>query len=213
VAPILKAWWATGAFGVADLIFVVDQDDARAEEYEKEIAKENAAQVFWRKDWEPLVPKLNRAALLAARDYPIVAFMGDDHLPRTPMWAHQLHKAGTLQRPSITTGADGYHDQKLPTWWSMSSDVIQTLGMMVPAPVQHLFCDNAVKLLGELTQALIYLPDVLIEHMHPVAGKAPSDDQYKRVNRQSQFESDQASLHQWARTTLDAQVEAIRALR
>lgn len=212
VAPIAEAWYRTGAFGVADLCFIVDADDMCREEYETEIRKHLQLQCVMMAEWQPLVPKLNRIAVQAAKDYPVVAFMGDDHLPRTQLWAHQLVKEGLMKRPSIVYGQDGLWNERLPTWWSMSSDIIQTLGRMVPAPVQHLFCDNAVKELGEQSKTLVYLESVLVEHMHPVAGKGEYDEQYRRVNRASQYQSDGDLFRDWVRDGLEADATLLRSV-
>jgi hypothetical protein len=198
IEPIAQAWGRTGAWGVADLIFVIDQDDPRVNDYLHEMANYVQVQRVVAREWEPLVPKLNRWALQAASDYAGVAFMGDDHIPRTTMWAHYLIKEAMVRRPSIAYGRDGHHDRDLPTWWSMSSDIVLALEGMVPAPVEHLFCDNAVKLLGGQTRSLIYLDEVLIEHMHPAAGKGEPDAQYKRFNRREQYDRDQGAFRDWA---------------
>lgn len=214
IRPIVQQWYATGAFGVADLCFIVDADDPQLESYLDAMADHPQVQRFVALEWQPLVPKLNRVAVQAAKDYPVVAFMGDDHLPRTQLWAHQLVKEGLIHRPSIVYGQDGHQDEGLPTWWSMSSDVIKALGAMVPSPVQHLFCDNTVKVVGEQAGILRYLESVLIEHMHPAVGKAPTDEQYARVNRPQQYERDQNSLMDWAKDGgVGKAVEAIRAVQ
>lgn len=212
VAGIVEAWYRTGAFGVADLCFLADDDDMQLPGYQVEIAKHSQVQVMRFKEWQPMVPKLNRAAVQAAETYPVVAFMGDDHLPRTQLWAHQLVKEGMLKRPSIVYGQDGLQDQRLPTWWSMSSDVIRALGKMVPAPVQHLFCDNAVKELGERVGILQYLETVMIEHMHPFAGKGKPDAQYERVNRSSQYQSDGDAFRAWVQDGLERDATLLRSV-
>lgn len=210
VGPIIEAWNQTGAFGVADLCFIVDQDDMHHSRYMQEAAKAVQVQVAVMPEWQPMVPKLNRVANLAAKDYQVVAFMGDDHLPRTQLWAHQLLQVGMTKRPSIAYGQDGYHNEKLPTWWSMSSDVITRLGRMVPAPVQHLYCDNAVKELGKRADCLVYLEEVLIEHMHPLVGKGEWDAQYRRVNRDQQYDRDGAAFRAWLDTGLEADATLLR---
>jgi hypothetical protein len=171
-------------------------------------------------EWEALVPKLNKTAVGIRKEfgYPLLAFMGDDHVPRTPMWAHTLiavHRAGIpvhrhsvepmarWASPAIVYGRDGIQDKRLPTWWSMDGRLIDRLGRMVPAPVQHLYCDNAVKALGERINALCYLDEVLIEHMHPIVGKARMDMQYARVNSDTRYASDRAAFDGWVRDGLD----------
>lgn len=197
ISAIIDAWFRTGGFGVADLVFVIDQDDMQYEEYRHVLSGYPSALRLECPSWMPMVPKLNEAAVLLARTHPVVAFMGDDHLPRTENWANKLIKAHVLNQAGIVYGRDGIQDERLPTWWSMDSRIIRALNKMVPAPVQHMFCDNAIKILGLELGRLAYLDDVLIEHMHPLAGKAEMDAQYERVNRRQQYARDEAAFQSW----------------
>jgi hypothetical protein len=195
IQPIIEAWGLTGGFQVADLIFVIDRDDPKLQDYAAALQPYPQAQRMIKAEWEPLVPKLNSVAVKAAEEYNAVAFMGDDHLPRTLMWAHQLVEDHRMRdRAGIVYGRDGFQDQGLPTWWSVDSRVIKALGLMVPGGVQHLFCDNIIKALGEQADCLAYDPRILVEHMHPVVGKAPMDAQYERVNRMEQYIRDGAAF-------------------
>lgn len=197
IPRMVDAWFKTGAFGTAELHFVVDVDDMAYDQYVRVF--DRYPSIVWSAmpDWMPMVPKLNIAAGWAAKRSSAVAFMGDDHVPRTEMWASKLLADHAMNGTSIVYGQDGFQDQKLPTWWSMSSDIIEKLGRMVPANVQHLYCDNAVKELGEAAEILLYDPSILIEHMHPVAGKAKMDPQYERVNRRQQYNRDEAEFRIW----------------
>lgn len=197
IPRMVDAWFKTGAFGTAKLHFVIDEDDMAYDQYLRMLKRYPSATWSVQPEWMPLVPKLNISAVLAAKESSVVAFMGDDHVPMTEMWAQKLVAAEALNGPSIVYGRDGFQDRKLPTWWSMSSRIIERLGRMVPASVQHLYCDNAIKLLGETTGCLLYDPSILIEHMHPVANKANWDDQYVRVNRRQQYDRDEAEFKRW----------------
>lgn len=209
VAPIIEAWKQTRAFGVADLWWIVDADDAHVFDYQTEFAAGSSGSCQIRQrvipQWRPLVPKLNDSAVMLRKEfgYRYLAFMGDDHLPRTPMWAQMLIEGHTRPGSGIVYGQDGFQDRRLPTWWSMDGRIIDKLGRMVPAPVQHLYCDNAVKTLGEKTDQLAYDERILIEHMHPVANKGTMDDQYARVNRRQQYDRDQAAFRGWVASGLD----------
>lgn len=213
VSGIVEAWHKTGAFDVAELYFVFDLDDMAAAEYNSIIRNLPGANMVCLPDWQPLVPKLNRAASEFSESHKAVAFMGDDHLPRTEMWAHYLiedHFATPGGR-KVVYGRDGFQDQRLPTWWSMDSKIIEALGgKMVPADVQHLYCDNAVKELGERAGCLLYDERILIEHMHPVVGKAPMDAQYERVNRRQQYDADQAMFRRWLAYRADEDATLVR---
>lgn len=212
VRRMVDAWHATGAFGVAKLAFVVDMDDAQIEEYGRELDRPEVETVAMAA-WQPMVPKLNLAASWAINDAPAVAFMGDDHLPRTPMWANRLVTELAVSGPSIVYGRDGIQDERLPTWWAMSSSIVRALGRMVPADVQHLYCDNAILELGKAADCLRYLPDVLVEHLHPVAGKQEWDDQYRRVNRRQQYDRDGAAFRAWVKDGLARDASLITDLR
>jgi len=161
----------------------------------------------------PMVHKLDLAAREMAELYWAVGFAGDDHLPQTIGWAARyltvLRELGT----GMVYGDDGYQGAKLSTEWAITSDVVRALGRMVPAPVEHMFCDNAVLELFMAAGAVRHLPEVRIEHMHPYAGKATTDDQYQRVNSREQMSRDRRTFRAWQVATLASQVATVRALR
>jgi hypothetical protein len=64
----------------------------------------------------------------------------------------------------------------------------------------HLFFDNFVKQLGLDLNYLKYLPNVIIEHLHPVAGKAEMDEGYARVNQPTWYEQDLLTLQIYLRS-------------
>jgi hypothetical protein len=203
IPRVVEAWQATGAFDDgAEVMFVIDYDDPRFVDYMDALQANTQDGVNFTSIpyWKPLVPKLNDRALSLALYSPEVfalGFAGDDHLPRTPGWARRyvetLREAGT----GIVYCDDGYQGENIPTQWAMTSDIVRALGGMVPAPVEHLYCDNAVRDVGRQAGCLHYLEDVLIEHMHPVAGKAPSDEQYQRVNSRTQYRGDRPAYRRW----------------
>jgi hypothetical protein len=78
--------------------------------------------------------------------------------------------------------------------------------------VQHLFCDNAVLELGKAAETIGYDERILIEHMHPVAGKAKMDEQYVRVNRAQQYERDSALFRGWLRDGMEADATLVQSL-
>ena len=110
----------------------------------------------------------------------------------------------------IWYGKDGFQDQNKPTWWSMDAEIIRRLGRMVPAPVQHLYCDDAVKVLGEKAGCLGYDETIMIEHMHPIVGKGQMDEQYARVNRLQQYERDEALFRSWVADGLERDAKILR---
>lgn len=225
VEKVVRAWEETDAFRHADLLFAYDQDDPKRDDYDAAIWDCPIAEVvepYVIEQWMPLVPKLNQVAMDASdMGYFAIGFAGDDHLPRTPDWAMRYLRMLLMMETGIVSCPDGYRPDRLPTQWAMTADIVRALGRMVPAPVEHLYCDNAVQDLAEAAGCYAYLDDVLIEHMHPLAGrgKAKWDDQYRHVNRPEQYRQDEEAYRMWresepfARWRMDADVSLVRGLR
>lgn len=221
IRKVISAWDFTNAWDHADMIVIADADDPEIQGYRDVI--ESAAPYHAGADlllvemdeWQPMVHKLNLVADVYAqtRGYFALGFAGDDHLPQTIGWAQRyltvLRELGT----GMVYGDDGYQGRKLSTEWAVTSDVVRALGRMVPAPVEHMYCDNAMMDLFGAAGALRHLPEIRIEHMHPVAGKAERDEQYDRVNHRDQFSKDRRSYEHWRNLGRAADVALVRDLR
>ena len=60
--------------------------------------------------------------------------------------------------------------------------MVRKLGQFNPPGCDHLYLDDYWMALGRATGGLRYLPGVIVEHMHPLAGKSENDKGYQRVN-------------------------------
>lgn len=219
---VAAAWYATGAFADgAALVFAVDDDDPTWSGYRAALDRlaeadpgPTAINLMHAGAWRPMVAKLNAAAAnFAGQGHFALAFAGDDHLPRTPGWAKRyLDELRTLGT-GIVYGDDLVQGARLPTQWAMTADIVRALGRMVPAPVEHLYCDNAILDLGQAAECIRYLPDVVIEHCHPIAGRGQWDDQYRRVNARAQYERDGSAYWRWRTAGLPTDAVTVQALR
>jgi len=54
--------------------------------------------------------------------------------------------------------------------------------------------DNFWMTLGKDLNALRYIPEVVLEHLHPVAGKAEWDEGYRDVNAEEVYSADKKAL-------------------
>lgn len=185
----------------ADLYFIVDNDDPRWVEYTnhdryKVLPADNKT--------GGCANSLNTGAvyLLDFAKFPLYdyfVFMGDDHLPRTQNWDQAFIQALGINT-GIAYGDDLLQGENLPTAFAMSRDlVVELQGMTFPGCI-HLFFDNFVKQLGIDLNYLKYLPNVIIEHLHPVAGKAEMDEGYARVNQPKWYEEDLLALQKYLRS-------------
>lgn len=216
VGRLVGAWHATDAYADgAELMLAIDNDDPTRDRYLDAACSGNVS-VRVSPRWQPMVHKLNTAAAARA-GHPgggpfAVGFAGDDHVPLTPGWARryldELHKLGT----GVVYGNDLIQGANLPTQWAMTSDIVRALGRMVPADVEHLYCDNAIADLARAAGCLRYLDDVIVQHRHPVAGTAPWDAQYQRVNSADQYAADRVAYERW-RERMATDVATVTALR
>lgn len=165
-------------------VFVADWDDPELPGYRKLLEEEKISRLMVMESGvgRGITLPLNYAARRYAELYEAVGFMGDDHLPRTANWDSRIMEELDSLDPRIVYGNDLLQGAALPTAVFMQSRMIKALGFMAPPVLQHLYVDNYWKELGEQTGSLRYLDDVVIEHLHPAAGKAPMDDGYRRVN-------------------------------
>lgn len=105
--------------------------------------------------------------------------LDDDHVPRTDRWPALLEAAAGpwgLAYPN-----DGHQGAKMPTVCAWGSRLYDALHRMVPGALRHLYVDDYWRELGKALGLLTYLPDVLVEHMHPHAGKAAMTPRYEAI--------------------------------
>jgi hypothetical protein len=215
VRELAQVFYETGA--TASLAIGVDLDDP-------ELGGYRAAEQDWPNVefvYGPrlrLGPTLNRMAAEAAEKtdtidpFFAVAFMGDDHRPRTAHWdkmlVDALHDLGT----GIVYGNDLHRGERLPTAVAMTSDIIRTLGYMVPPGMIHMYLDNFWLHLGSGIDRIRYLPPRVIEHMHPIAGKADWDERYAEVNDRGVYTHDERVFREYMVNQFETDCASIEAL-
>ncbi|MEV0556236.1 glycosyltransferase family A protein [Streptomyces sp. NPDC050597] len=198
VPEIMQAWDDTGA--TADVLFCVDKDDPELAAY-KAHAKTYAADgrvrfVFWAR--KRLCGTLNQAAVKNAGAYRFLAFLGDDHRPRpaaTP-WDERI-RVCLSGGPGIVYGNDLLQGEAMATAVAMTSDIVDTLGYFSPPCLVHLCMDLVWIDWGRGMGRITYLDDMVIEHLHPAAGKAELDAGYEEVNSEQQVSADSAAYYDY----------------
>lgn len=155
------------ATGDIEFCFYVDDDDLDHAELARGFGKVMVGPRITHSDcW-------NKAAELADGDLLMLA--ADDLVFRTKGWDEAFAEAMPPDGIAYVHGRDGLHDFRLGTHGCISRTWMETLGYFT-APY---FCGDYADLwLHDLAEAIgrrVYLEDVLIEHMHPAAGKAEWD--------------------------------------
>lgn len=118
----------------------------------------------------------NELAMWALADgCDILASFGDDHRPRTPGWDTEVVWAFEAMGSGLVYTADGLQNMRLPTAPFWSADVIRALGWYFPPTLAHMYADNYWLHLARALSRCTYLPNVMVEHLHPSCGKAEAD--------------------------------------
>jgi len=191
------------AQGEVRIVVAVDPDDEQLAEYRRVIA-----------DLVVLPERLGYSRtlnLLAYQEWDredILGAFGDDVLFRTHGWDHKVRKA--LATPGIAFGDDLAHHESHPTAVWMSTPVAKALGWLAIPDCHHQYVDNAWAEVGRALGILRYLPDVVVEHMHPAYQKAELDDTYRSVYSLPQASIDHANFLAWKETRLAKDVARVK---
>ncbi|WP_433520135.1 glycosyltransferase family 2 protein (plasmid) [Nonomuraea sp. CA-143628] len=214
VAELARAFTETcGEY--TKLLLVIDADDPNAGEYRQVVAD--------LEHWGPLttlitqpsgtmVTALNFGAAHVLATWPdveAIGMMGDDHRPRTPDW-DEAYVDALRSLPGFVYGNDLVQRSSLPTQVAVSTSVIESLGHMAPPTLHHLYVDNYWLTLGRSAGCITYLPHVVVEHLHPVAGTAEWDDGYRRVNAPDMYQRDREAFQAYMREHGPTEVLAVR---
>jgi hypothetical protein len=194
IPEIMKAWDETGA--TADIVFAVDTDDPELAAYKKlqTALKDDPRVRFTFGKRRRLVGTLNQQAVKNAKGYRFLAFMGDDHRPRSHGWDSRFREC-LSGGPGIAYGNDLLQGEKMATAVAMTSDIVTTLGYMAPPTFVHLCVDLVWLDWGRGMGRITYLHDLILEHLHPAAGKAATDAVYEECNSREQVGADGAAYY------------------
>lgn len=209
---LLAAIEAT-ATGDLTVQLVLDADDPTAPEYgarlEGRMFRPGLDVTAFVGERKGHIGSLNEWCMKAASRYSIVGQMGDDHLPRTKGWDQRIRHA--LATPGIAYGNDLFQSENLPTAVFMSAEVINAIGKFAPEGLWHLYADNYWRDLGLGAGCLRYLPDVIIEHLHPMAQKSAWDETYEDSNASEVDLADRACWEAYQRERLPDDIGKVKA--
>lgn len=187
------------------IVFLVDRDDPTHDQYPGDV--------------HVLEPTgcMGGAVRAAAKDRTLlgdatsVGVIGDDCRLRTPGWDVTLD-GWLTEHVGVAWPDDGWahqwsSEEKAAHWW-LSRPVVD--GMGVAPPSQHLFMDDYWAQLGKAVGCARYFPDILVEHLHPLAGKAEMDDTYIRSRKW--VRTDRAWWAEWLTHGKARDVRRLRAI-
>lgn len=171
ITELVRTWKETTE-GNSDFIFGIDDDDNTYNSF----IKENPDFTFEVNPRMKLVPYLNFLALKYCNEYKYLSFLEDDFRFESNNWESIFIKKLEEVKVGIAWGADGIHNGKLVDSPVMTSNIVKTLGYMIPPTIECLFADHFLLHIGREANILHYFPNVKIIHHHYSTGKREKDD-------------------------------------
>jgi hypothetical protein len=189
------------------MVLGVDDDDPKRADYRR-LIQERPNVHLQVVTGGSLTKATNELAELFWDEDVILGHIGDDHLFRTDAWDIRVRERA--QSVAVVAPNDGVHQGRIPTACFMSSIIPRTLDWMALPISRHLYIDDVWRVLGMALDIYHYLPQVLIEHMHPAVNKAAWDDGYRMNNSTERWERDQAAFEAWLSKRSEADIETLR---
>lgn len=201
------------AAGAVQVVAYVDDDDPELDAY-REVARTRARLLVGPRLGLSQATNFAATWVLNPRNGPpprYLASLGDDHMPRTAGWDWTLAQA--CGRVGWAYGDDRVQGKRLPTAWVQTANLARLLGWMMLPACQHMYVDNAVLALGRAADCISYIPQVVIEHLHPAAGTAQVDDSYRESNAPARYRADGEAYRAWLADGLQHAAAKVRTLQ
>ena len=208
LAEMADSWEATIA-KPCKLVIRPDEDDPLLKGYTR---RENG---YWPAEWEfhvgsPLQGAAQSHGWAFSR-FPNESFygaLGDDVILRSPGWNKTLEaEAGSWH---LAFPDDGIQHGKLATHPCIGGDLLRALGFWTLPELRHSYVDTMLHVVAAHLKLLKYCPHVFFEHMHPLAGKAPDDETYRRSAKH--WDHDSAVFYKWLHNQAKHDIERVRRI-
>jgi hypothetical protein len=155
----------------------VDEDDGKLPQYEAVMAKSggehDVLEIGPRKG---LCGSTNDVAVRRAGEYPYLASLGDDMVPRTPGWDRALVRAiEDMGGTGFSYPWDSARED-VPEAVVMSSSIVAALGWMCLPGLSHWYCDDVWAALGQGAGCIRHLRAVAVDHVRGPADATARDN-------------------------------------
>jgi hypothetical protein len=198
-----------------DLLVGIDEDDTELEKYKKVVEECSQDYISIQLRIGPrkrFAPTVNDMVMELYKQYTFIIFVGDDHLPITLWWDTHYREALKELGAGVVYGNDLVMGEHIATEWAITSNMIEALGYYIPEGFIHLFIDNYFMELGRSIGKLRYLPNIIVQHLHPCAGTSEEDQTYKEANSPANWDNDRQRFEDYKANELPRDKEKLERL-
>lgn len=159
----------------ARLAAYVSYEDVKIEEYKKLTLPNNVSIEYGPK--KTMCEVLNYFSCKKYRDYQYYSEVNDDHVFVTEGWDIKMMQTIDTKYNGVSI-AHG-KTESLPTATMHGAKLVHGLGYFFPPQYLHMMLDLWIIEIDAQTEIMTYVPDVLVDHRHPVFKKAEWDATYQ----------------------------------
>jgi hypothetical protein len=152
--------------------------------------------------------KINVHALDIASKYKYVGFIGDDIVFKTRFESYFVQELSSFDY-GMVYGNDLVWDGKLATHPFVTSNAITAVGFFGCPAVEHNYFDNYWQTVFGSLEKIVYFPNIVMEHMHPVVRKEVTDKMSDEIN--NKLETDRIKFERYMSTNLTEDLNKIKA--
>lgn len=182
IVDLLNSFYLSGHTGRANIYFVADDDD---EEELAELRRVNANMIINNSLWRTFAVKCNLG--YRETDEPWLLFIGDDvefhHGWLDAAFANDDGSAfistNDMFNRGVLAGLHATHPIIRRDWLDEHGASWDGPGTVCHTGYRHWYVDNEWTAVARAANQFRYAPECVIEHLHPLAGKAPTDDVYR----------------------------------
>lgn len=220
---MLKSWKATRSEG-SEMMIYLHEDDPLLEEYGRliqEYIEENG------EDWafiigphRQLAEVLNYISFEVFPNFKYFQIICDDHIYRTNGWDLKLIEAFEKKSNGwgFACGRDLINNDKWdlcehPSAEIWSAKQAKLLGYAYPRNMKHLHLDYYTKTLGKAVGGLVFVPEVIIEHLWYGGCDKPMDQNIKDKYNTEQIAMADAAFAEWKSKEMQTAIDKIKKVQ
>lgn len=194
---------ATKTRETTHLVFVVNDD-------ERDLYPDVDHIVVPTGEWMGEVLAAGVKVLLEREEPTYIGFIGDDNRFKTPGWDAVVEEVLDAHGGGFAYGDDLAQRGNLPAHVFMSASIVRALGWMCLPGARHLYMDNTWKTLGEGARCIYYLPQIVVQHLHPSFAPVATDESYARSNSTDTYSHDGAVYVKWLQDRSVHDIDTVR---
>lgn len=142
--------------------------------------------------------------------YLTLSGIDDDTIVTTDGWDLLLSLPLKAKGYGVSWGNDTIQNGRVPTKWTMTTNIIDALGFICPPGLIHLFIDDFLARIGQELNSAHYAPNVMMEHHHWLNKKAEMDETYQETASRETWDHDERVFTEYMTGQFHEDIERVK---